>query len=112
MNLSLETLGVLSLVGQQVTENLLGLHLKKEWMKLAAIGVTIGLAFVGWQLDVDGLKGLDAGKVAILGLLAGLGSNVTHALFSHFIPSSKGAPIAGLLEKMRPPAPPAPPTGS
>ena len=106
MNLPIETLAVLSLVGQQVTENLLGLYVKKEWMKLAAIGVTIGLAFVGWQLDVDGLKGLDASKVAILGLLAGLGSNVTHALFSRFIPSSKGAPIAGLLGRLRPPAPP------
>ena len=108
MNLPLEVLAALSLAGQQVTENLLGPYLKGHWARIGALGVTIGLAFAARELDIDGLKDLSSVRVLVLGLFAGLGANVTHALLNRFAPSNKGAPLATLLEHLRPPTTPTP----
>ena len=108
MTLPIELLLAISLASQQVTENLLGPWVKKEYMRVAAIGITVGLTFAAWTIGMDGLEGLPAGKVAVLGVVAGLGSNVTHALLNRFAPSNKNNAVIGLLSKLKvePPAPP------
>jgi hypothetical protein len=108
MNLPLEVLAALFLAGQQITENLLGPSVKGHWMRVAAIGITVGLTYLAWALEVEGLKGLPGEKVAMLGVLAGLGSNVFHAVLKKVAPSNTAAPLVTLLDFLRPPSPPPP----
>jgi len=113
MNLPLELLAALSLAGQQVTENLLGGWFPKgAQMRLASIAVTIGLTFAAKELGLEGLAGSTPGQVAILGVFAGLGANVTHALFSRYAPVTKDSPLTDIVKKLAQPnaPPPAAPT--
>ena len=101
MQLPIEILLALSMIGQQVTENLLGPIISGHLMRLAANLVTTGLAFAGWQLGLEGQNGLPPENVAILGALAGLQSNVVHALLARFAPANTSSPLIGLLSNIR-----------
>ena len=120
MNLPLELLLALSLVSQQVTENLLGPFLSGHMMRLASIGVCVGLTFGAKELGLQDLQGFTPLQSTILGVMAGLGSNQLHALLQHFAPGNGAAPIAGILQRLagravppqpgsQPPPPPPPP---
>ena len=101
------------MAGQQVTENLLGPFLDGELMRVASIGVCVGLMFGAQSLGLTGLEGFTALQVAIMGVAAGLGSNQLHGVLERFAPASLKAPLAGILTRLanRPTPPPAPPTG-
>ena len=97
MNLPVELLLTISLLGQQVSENLLSPFLSGRWMKLAAILMSVVLFFGAWVLDLNGAAVYTAVQVVVLGIFAGLGSNVVNGLLNRFAPTSKDAPLAGVL---------------
>ncbi len=97
MNLPIEFLLALSLLGQQVSENLLGTLISGTLMRLAAIGVCIGLAFGAGQLGFDALAGYTTLQTIVLGAFAGLGSNVLHGFLVRFAPGANSAPLLGFL---------------
>ena len=111
MNLPIELLLAISLAGQQISENLLSTLLTGPLMKLAAIGVSVGLTFGAWTMGIEGLARFSVEQVAVLGVFAGLGSNVMHAILARIAPSNTATPFVGVLanlRKNRTPRPPAP----
>ena len=92
----------LSLVSQQVTENVLGTLLQGPAMRLAALAVTVGLAFSAQALGLAGLEAYSPAKIIVLGVAAGLGSNVVHALVNQYAPGAKKATLLGFLAPTKP----------
>lgn len=114
-------LTVLTLACRQLSEELLGAYLSGIKMKLAAILVTIGVAFGLRQLALDvpsaqlpiPIYGVWA--TLIIGLMAGLGANFWHLLLDAFTrgSSSNDVTLTGTLKPTPPtptptPVPPAP----
>lgn len=97
LNLPLELLLGLSLLSQQVTENLFGPFFGGPFMRLVALGVCVGLAFAAWYVGIFGpILPL---QVAVYGVIAGLGSNVLHGLLNMVAPDANRAPLAGLMKR-------------
>lgn len=103
MDIPLELLGAISLAGERVTEEFLGPFLTGRWMKLAAILACVGLAYGAWVVDLNGLAASSALQVLVLGVFAGLGSNLLHSFLVLWAPDSKKAPLAGVLKPEEPP---------
>jgi hypothetical protein len=116
MNLPIEVLLAVSAIGARVAEELFGAYLKGTPMKLAAIGVTVGLTYGAWSLGLEGMADLSLRTVGVLGVFAGLGSPVVHGLLVRFAPASLRSPVTGVLARLRnngtaaPPTAPTPPT--
>lgn len=108
MNLPIEFLLALSLLGQQVSENILGPFLNGALMRLAAIGVCMGMAFGAAELGFDALSGYTTVQTLVLGAFAGLGSNVIHGLLEANAPGANRAPLLGILSNLSIRARPAP----
>ena len=96
----------LSVVGQQVAENLFGTFVRGPAMRLVAIGSTVGLAIGAWHLGLEALAPYTLGKVVVLGVAAGLGSNVVHALLGRFAPGANDATLGTLVKNAMAPLPP------
>ena len=90
----------LSVAGQQVSENLLGPFFHAHLMRVAAIGVSIGLTFGARELGLLGLDGLTTVQTVVLGGFAGFGSSQVHALLAKVAPGNVSAPLGGILAKM------------
>ena len=74
-------LGMLTLAGQQAAQHLFGGYLHGSWMRYVAIGTTIGIAALCKTLALPFFPfDWPWVQVLALGLLAGLGANVFHAL--------------------------------
>ena len=106
MTLPIELLLALSLIGQQVAENLFSPFVSGQWMRIVALAVCVGLTFGAQTLGLKGLEGFSPLQVAVLGIAAGLGSNVIHGLLARFAPGSNVAPLAGILTKLANHTPP------
>ena len=104
-------LPALSLAGQQVAEHLFGGFIHGAYMKYLAILTTVGLCYASWALGWGPILEWDAGRVGILGVVAGLGSNILDAVMGLVIPKAKGSTIskAAAAFLSRPSAPPGPP---
>ena len=90
----------LSVVNQQVVENCFGPFLHAHLMRVAAIGTGVGLAFGVQQLGLFNMDALTTWQTVALGGISGLGSNVVHALWERFAPTSGDAPVVGILTNL------------
>lgn len=90
----------LAFVNQQVTENIFGPWLHAHLMRLASIGVGVGMAFGLQEIDLMGMGALPLSQTLVMGGLSGLGSNVVHALWERFAPGNTNAPVAGILANL------------
>ena len=95
---TIETLLVISPVSQQVTENLLGPFFSGPVMRLFSLGAAIGLTYGLGYLGVLGIDSYDPIHTLVLGVFAGLGSNVVHALLHKVAPDSNASPLAAILK--------------
>ena len=90
----------LSVVNQQVVENVFGPFLHAHLMRVASIGTGVGLAFGVQELGLFNMDALTTMQTVTLGAISGLGSNVVHALWERFAPGSGNAPVLGILSKL------------
>ena len=110
-------LAILTVAGQQAAEHLFGGLFSGGFMRYVAIGTTVGLAFVLKILAPDlGIPEFGWVETAVIGVLAGLGSNVFHGILSSRAPgANKGTLVDGFrslgtwLSRLAPQPPPAPP---
>jgi len=91
-------LGILSVAGEQTAEQLFGGLLKAQWMRLIALLVTIGLACGTKVLAQDlRLPEYGWGQTIIIGVIAGLGSNIWHGFIKQYLPGANKGTMSGSL---------------
>lgn len=113
----IEIFGLLLLLGEQAAEHLLGGWLHGTKMKIAAIAVTVGMAYLLRAVGLEPLTQWSLAKVGATGVIAGLGSNIGDTILKRLFPAGKEATLskgaARILKNIRfdtggerPPSPP------
>lgn len=92
-------LAALSLISQQVTENLFGPFLSGPIMRVVALGVAVGLGYGAWTLGLFGP--IPMSQALVYGGISGLGSSVVHGLLNHFAPAANDSPLLSVGQPQR-----------
>jgi hypothetical protein len=108
--------GALTLAGQQVAEHLFGGLIHGAQMKYLALLTTVAISYGVWALAWGPIADWDAIRVGVLGVFAGMGTNVLDGLVKRYAPAAKDATLskaaATFLARApaspRPPLPPSP----